>query len=82
MHARHRGPGLQLHHELPAAVIDEDAAVLEAMQRDGGSFVRALANAARFADPENLAKIKATWPEYWATYTARAQQLADLDRQA
>jgi hypothetical protein len=53
---------------VPAATV-EDARVLEAMDRYGGSFVRALAQAAWLADPINLAKLKATFPEYWAEYT-------------
>jgi hypothetical protein len=45
-----------------------DNDILRAMTRYGGNFVKWLASAARYADSENLAKIKATWPEYWATY--------------
>lgn len=48
---------------------DEDLNVIEAMEKYGGSFVRALASAARHADPENLQKIKDTWPDYWAKYS-------------
>ena len=51
-----------------------DHVVLETMMRYGGSFARALAQAARFADPENLKRIKATWPELWAKYSAMAQE--------
>lgn len=40
---------------------------MQAMERYGGGFVKTLAAIAR-ADAENLAKIKATWPEYWAKY--------------
>ena len=45
-----------------------DLEVIEEMELRGGSFVRALAAAARYADPINLAKIKAAWPEYWEAY--------------
>jgi hypothetical protein len=38
------------------------------MHRQGGAFARALAHAAAAADAENLAKIKATWPELWERY--------------
>ena len=38
------------------------------MEDMGGSFVKQLGALARRADPINLAKIKATWPEYWAEY--------------
>lgn len=46
----------------------EDHNTLEAMILHGGSFVKALARAAHHADPENLRRIKATWPEYWEKY--------------
>jgi hypothetical protein len=49
-------------------VSDHDRLVIQAMARFGGSFVQALAAAASAADAQNLAKIKATWPEYWAKY--------------
>lgn len=52
-----------------------DCDVIQAMFKFGGSFVKGLATAAFAADPENMAKIKATWPEYWAKYRA----LADPD---
>lgn len=52
---------------------DNDLAVIEAMEKYGGSFVAALALAARRADADNLAKIKATWPEYWQQYAAMAE---------
>ena len=40
----------------------------EAMAKYGGSFVKALAEAARHADRQNLVKIKATWIGYWTEY--------------
>jgi hypothetical protein len=46
-----------------------DYDVAEAMAVYGGSFIKNLAGCVRTADAINLAKIKATWPEYWATYT-------------
>lgn len=52
---------------------EEDIKVIEAMQKYGGSFIKALADAAERADQENLAKIKATWPEYWQRYTEMAK---------
>lgn len=52
---------------------DEDLKVVEAMEKYGGSFVVALAQAARRADANNLAKIKATWPEYWQQYLEMAK---------
>ena len=53
----------------------DDFYVIRAMSRYGGSFVRQLAEAARYADDNNLARIKQTWPEYWAQYTEMGRQL-------
>ncbi len=36
----------------------------------GGSFVKALAVAARMADNENYSKLKAAFPELWDSYAA------------
>lgn len=47
---------------------DEDLAIIEAMRKYGGGFAAALARAALVADDENMMRIKATWPEYWASY--------------
>jgi len=58
---------------------DNDYKTVEAMETFGGSFVQALAVAARRADPDNLAKIKATWPEYWAQYEEMAQTRKESD---
>ena len=46
----------------------EDLKAIETMHKRGGNFARALAHAAAAADPENLAKIKQTWPEIWEKY--------------
>ena len=54
---------------------EADWKVLTAMQTYGGSFVQALAAAGFCADPVNLAKIKATWPEHWERYTKMAEKL-------
>jgi hypothetical protein len=45
----------------------------EAMRVYGGSFVRALADAAECADPCNLAKLKAAFPEVWEQYRRMAK---------
>jgi hypothetical protein len=60
----------------------EDFDVVSAMIEYGGSFVRKLGAAALVADPENLDKIKATWPDYWATYARTAKQLSEVEKQA
>lgn len=54
-----------------------DYDITEAMLKYGGSFVVALAQAARRADKINLAKIKTTWPECWAQYN----DLANKDKE-
>jgi hypothetical protein len=59
-----------------------DRKTIEAMMEYGGSFVRKLGAAALVADTENLAKIKATWPDYWAQYQRMAKQLSEVERQA
>lgn len=46
----------------------KDIKAIETMHKRGGNFARALVHAAAAADPENLAKIKATWPELWEKY--------------
>jgi hypothetical protein len=48
----------------------------------GGSFVRKLGAAALVADPENMGKIKTTWPDYWAQYDRMAKQLSEVEKQA
>ena len=53
---------------------EKDSQTIAAMQRWGGSFVQALAQAARRADAENLRRIKTTWPEYWRDYGEMAQR--------
>ena len=56
---------------LPSA---EDFRVMDAMERDGGGFVNALAEAARRADPSNFQILKNAFPEYWAKYRDMAKQ--------
>lgn len=45
-----------------------DRQVIENMLRSGGAFARNLGECAARADPENLARIKAAFPEYWRDY--------------
>jgi hypothetical protein len=49
-----------------------DLDVIDAMEKYGGSFVKALAETARRADPINLRRVKAAWPEYWNQYVHMA----------
>lgn len=51
--------------------------VIHAMKRWGGSFVKALAEAMAWADDDNFEKLKQAFPEYWARYTAVAEQHRD-----
>ncbi len=66
---------------------DEDLEVMAMMKKYGGGFVSALAEAAYRADGENLRRIKAAWPEYWAQYKEtlyaelQAQRRADSQRE-
>lgn len=47
---------------------EQDYKTVEAMEKYGGSFVKALAELARRADPFNLELIKITWARYWKQY--------------
>jgi hypothetical protein len=47
---------------------DTDLETIIRMEQFGGSFVQALANAARRADSKNLRIMKDAWPDYWETY--------------
>ena len=42
--------------------------VIEAMWRNGGSFVKALAGAYRLADSVNRARLRTAFFDYWAHY--------------
>lgn len=42
-----------------------DFATVEMMERYGGSFMRALANACKYADEQNLERIKFVWRSDW-----------------
>ena len=46
-----------------------DLMTIHAMRERGGSFVQALARAALLADPENLARLKTAFPNYWEDYS-------------
>lgn len=47
---------------------EQDIRTVEAMEKYGGSFVKALAELARRADPFNLDLLKITWARYWKQY--------------
>jgi len=52
---------------------DNDHKVIEAMERYGGSFVKALAVAFYRADHINTQKLKSAFPEYWEQYKKMAE---------
>jgi len=54
---------------------DEKYYVQTGMETYGGSFVKALGQCVARADPQNLAKIKETWPKYWEEYLQHGERL-------
>lgn len=56
---------------------NRDYWTVRAMEKFGGSFVKALASAAERADHENLEKIKDAWPEYWTDYEVMGSEMED-----
>lgn len=56
---------------------ERDQWTCDAMEKYGGSFVKKLASAARAADAGNLAKLKATFPEYWDDYEQQGRRLQE-----
>ncbi len=54
---------------------EDDYWTVEAMRKQGGSFVRALAELASSADDANLHKIKSRWELYWKQYAEIGVQL-------
>ena len=50
---------------------------MKAMSKFGGGFVKALAQVAYQADPNNLEKIKKSFPEYWAEYEDMGKHLKE-----
>jgi hypothetical protein len=60
---------------------DEDTMVIREMMKRGGSFVNALASAAMVADSDNLARLKAAFPECWERYLQFAMAEKDTQKQ-
>lgn len=58
---------------------EQDYKTVEAMDRYGGSFAKALANCCRYADHKNLAKIKATWHDMWKMYEDFSRREIEFD---
>jgi len=59
-----------------------DLEIILTMATFGGSFARALAQAAMTADPVNLRRLRDAFPEMWAQYAevARLKQREGADR--
>jgi hypothetical protein len=47
---------------------NDDAEVIEAMQRFGGSFTQQLARLYQVADAVNRARLRDAFPDYWTSY--------------
>ncbi len=54
-----------------------DLEILRCMEQRGGSFVRALANAAMYADDRNLERLKLAFDDYWMTYRELAKAMKE-----
>lgn len=59
--------------QLKNKMTEHEYKVVDSMERHGGSFVQHLALLMRFADDENLKKLKATFSEYWTKYEKWAE---------
>lgn len=46
----------------------QDSRIIDAMSQYGGSFAKAIANAAKYADNDNYNKLKTAFPELWERY--------------
>lgn len=57
------------------AMTDQDLAIVEAMQRYGGSFVSSIGRAAQCADDRNLHRLKVAFPDYWHEYAETVEML-------
>lgn len=53
---------------------DDDFAIIECMEKYGGSFVKALAQCFLHADPNNFRKLKGAFNEYWEEYRKMANE--------
>ena len=50
---------------------EDDFDTVDNMERFGGSFVKALANAMRHADKTNFTILKNSFPRYWNEYNQK-----------
>lgn len=58
----------------------KDDSMLEAMETYGGSFVKALANAMRHADPNNYTKLVSAFSNYVSEYRKMAKDMKDIKK--
>ena len=58
---------------------DQDAIIIEAMQRNGGRFIQRLAEAFIAAGPEGRGKLKGAFEVEFNRYQAVAEMLEELD---
>lgn len=72
----HSGAGSHPARKGDAEVTEEEVAVVEAMEKYGGSFVKALAECFRCADPVNFQRLRATFPDYWSQYVLMVKRIA------
>jgi hypothetical protein len=56
---------------------DRDFKIVSTMEKYGGHFAKAIAVAASRADSDNLARLKAAFPEMWQKYAELAELAAD-----
>lgn len=54
-----------------------DFPIINAMAMYGGSFARAIADAAQRADPVNFIRLKTAFPDLWDQYADLAKRQAD-----
>ncbi len=66
----------------PLTDLVTDLEIIDAMATYGGSFSQVLAQACYCADPNNLERIKAAFPELWAEYAELAQARREADATA
>lgn len=59
----------------------QDAKIIEAMQKHGGSFIQRLAAAYIAADPFNKGKIRGTFEAEFNRYQAMAEAMQEADHE-
>lgn len=57
-----------MYNDWPTHFVTKDLKMIECMEKNGGSFVKALANAMVHADPNNYVKLVSTFSNYCSEY--------------